>query len=98
DVSRGGRARPGAFYPPPKVDSEVLSLVPRSESRILVRDPERWERLLKACFAHRRKMLRSGLNQTDFFQAFGRSGVDGTRRAQELTWDEWARIAVAAGV
>ena len=98
DVSRVCRVRPGAFQPPPKVESEVLRLVPRERSRIAIRDPDRWERLLKACFAHRRKMLRSGLNQTEFFQAFGRSGVEGTRRAQELTWEEWARIAEAAEV
>jgi 16S rRNA A1518/A1519 N6-dimethyltransferase RsmA/KsgA/DIM1 with predicted DNA glycosylase/AP lyase activity len=58
---------------------------------------ERWEKLLKAAFAHRRKMLRSSL-PPELRKALEGAEIDGTKRAEALGWDEWARFARAAGV
>jgi 16S rRNA (adenine1518-N6/adenine1519-N6)-dimethyltransferase len=81
---------PGAFAPPPKVDSEVVVLTPRPEPRVAVSDEARWEQLLKVSFAHRRKMLRSGLPATGPWRnALELSGVDGRKRSESLGWDEW---------
>ena len=54
---------PGAFSPPPKVDSEVVVFTPRKAPRIAMTHEQEplWEKLLKTSFAHRRKMLRAGL-------------------------------------
>jgi 16S rRNA (adenine1518-N6/adenine1519-N6)-dimethyltransferase len=91
DVRKLISAPPRAFAPPPDVDSEVVVLTRRAEPRVRVdRDPELWERLLKACFAHRRKMLRSGLPDGPMRDALMRSGLDPTLRAEALTWDQWA--------
>ncbi len=88
---------PGAFAPPPKVNSEVVIMTPRSEPRIPIptREAEEalWEGLLKTCFAHRRKMLRSGLPASGPWRnALEASQVDGTKRAEALTWDDWKRL------
>jgi len=89
--------RPGAFSPPPEVTSEVLVFRPRLAKdypmAVSPRSPEAdlWQKLLLAAFAHRRKMLRSGLPPA-FRSALERSGVDGTKRAEALTWDEWNRL------
>jgi 16S rRNA (adenine1518-N6/adenine1519-N6)-dimethyltransferase len=94
---------PGAFKPPPRVESEVVILTPRREPRVKgTSSPEGnelWERLLKLCFAHRRKMLRSGLPESGpWRKALESAGIVGTRRAEELQWNEWDAFfqAVAA--
>jgi 16S rRNA A1518/A1519 N6-dimethyltransferase RsmA/KsgA/DIM1 with predicted DNA glycosylase/AP lyase activity len=50
-----------------------------------------WEALLKTAFAHRRKMLRSSLPEP-YKNALVRAGLDGTKRAEALSWDEWSRF------
>ncbi len=96
DVQRLANVPPGAFAPPPEVDSEVVVLTRRAEARIPLEGEageKAWDRLLKAAFLHRRKMLRSGLPKTpDFQNALARSGVDGTKRAEVLEWEEWERL------
>ncbi len=86
---------PGAFAPPPDVDSEVVVLTPRAEPFVRVGNSEKerklWDSLLRSAFAHRRKMLRSSLPEP-FKNALERSGLDGTKRAEALSWDEWARF------
>ena len=93
DVVKLKSVPPGAFQPPPEVDSEVVVLTRRQTPHVpVVETPEgeaNWESLLKACFAHRRKMLRSGLAGTRWLKSLQVSGVEGTKRAEALTWDEW---------
>ncbi|MGK5083561.1 16S rRNA (adenine(1518)-N(6)/adenine(1519)-N(6))-dimethyltransferase RsmA [Bdellovibrionota bacterium FG-1] len=94
DVRKLCAVPPNAFSPPPDVDSEVVILKRRELPRIAIPadrvSQERWEKLLKAAFAHRRKMLRSGLRAHPAeLQALEKSGIDLTKRAEALTWDEW---------
>jgi len=49
---------PGAFTPPPKVDSAVLAFEPLPLAQ-RARDPKALASLLKICFQNRRKQLRS---------------------------------------
>jgi len=83
---------PGAFAPPPDVDSEVVVLTRRAAPLVHVTDPAGWEALLKACFAHRRKMLRSGLPEGPMHAALERSGIDPTLRAEALSWEQWRKF------
>jgi len=97
DVEKLVSVPPGAFIPPPQVDSEVVILRARKEPRIAVpedaKSEAQWETLLKVCFAHRRKMLRSGLPPSGPWRnALELSGVDGTKRSEALSWDEWRRL------
>jgi 16S rRNA (adenine1518-N6/adenine1519-N6)-dimethyltransferase len=93
DVQKFLSVPPKAFSPPPDVDSEVVILTRRKQPWIDVgTDPQSealWEKLLKVCFAHRRKMLRSVL---PWQNALELSGVDGTKRAEALDWQEWDRL------
>ncbi len=85
---------PRAFSPPPEVDSEVVVFTRRDRPLVHVENTPaaqaQWESLLKACFAHRRKMLRAGLAGTPFKAALDRSGIDPTLRAEALSWEHWA--------
>ena len=53
---------PGAFKPPPKVESALLALrLPGERSRLDVKDEAQFMEFLKACFAQKRKTLRNNL-------------------------------------
>lgn len=95
EVKRLLEVPPKAFKPPPKVNSEVVILTPRAKPQVdVAEDPKSqalWESLLKACFQQRRKMLRSSLHGP-FKAAFEASGIDGTRRAEALNWDQWRTL------
>ena len=86
-----------AFTPPPQVASEVLIFKPRAAPLITTPDAELWETLLKASFAHRRKMLRSGLSsQPVLKKALESTGIDTSKRAEALNWEEWNTFYQAA--
>jgi 16S rRNA (adenine1518-N6/adenine1519-N6)-dimethyltransferase len=90
---------PGAFHPRPSVTSSVLRLRPRLKPLAPVRDPARFAQVVKQAFATRRKMLRRALEPLAGAQAaahaLARAGILGTRRAEELTVAEFARLADA---
>ena len=80
---------PSAFSPPPKVESAVLLLEPRSEP--LVADPGAFLRFAGLSFQHKRKKLRNNLAGT-----YPRELVDAQpeagRRAEELSIRELAAL------
>ncbi|MCM2324609.1 MAG: 16S rRNA (adenine(1518)-N(6)/adenine(1519)-N(6))-dimethyltransferase RsmA, partial [Oligoflexia bacterium] len=93
DVRKLCTVPPSAFSPPPEVQSEVVVLTRRTEPRIAISNEALWEKLLKASFMHRRKMLRAGLRSAEpYRQALDASGLDATKRAEALSWEEWARF------
>ncbi|NBT36429.1 MAG: ribosomal RNA small subunit methyltransferase A [Betaproteobacteria bacterium] len=103
EISKVASVPPGAFQPPPDVDSEVVLLKPRSKPRLKAltrRDSasfEIWDQLLRACFAHRRKMLRAGLKGAPrFLKALEKSGIDPTLRAEALSWEQWDTLLDSA--
>ncbi|MEO0819085.1 MAG: 16S rRNA (adenine(1518)-N(6)/adenine(1519)-N(6))-dimethyltransferase RsmA [Pseudomonadota bacterium] len=86
---------PKAFTPPPKVTSSVVHLVP-AEPRAPVA-PGALSRVTAAAFAQRRKMLRQSLKGAgDASRLLQETGIDGTRRAETLTLDEFLALAAAA--
>ena len=90
--------KPGSFHPAPEVISSVMSLVPRPSPLAPVRDAALFEEVVKQAFATRRKMLRralAGFGEERAAAAFAASGVDGTRRAEELSVADFARLADA---
>jgi 16S rRNA (adenine1518-N6/adenine1519-N6)-dimethyltransferase len=87
---------PGAFYPPPKITSTVVQLIPRrqplAEARI-----EDLERVTAAAFGQRRKMLRASLKTlgADTERLIATAGVTPTARAEELSVEEFCALARA---
>jgi len=102
DVSVERIVPPGAFLPPPKVDSAVLCAIfqPPQDP---VADPARFRRLVKAGFAQRRKTLRNALEagrvaEPDALaRALATAGIDPARRGETLTVAEWAALDRALG-
>jgi len=90
-----GKVGPSVFVPKPKVDSALVSIVRREDVRI---DPsivseDRLFEVIRTAFGQRRKMLRRSLSEMISPEAFALSGVDETRRPEELTIEEFAQLA-----
>jgi 16S rRNA (adenine1518-N6/adenine1519-N6)-dimethyltransferase len=85
----------GAFHPPPRVESAVIKLTPRAQP-IDAGAPE-FQRCVRAAFDARRKTLRNALLQAYPGErvdgALVRAGIDGKRRGETLTVEEFARLA-----
>jgi 16S rRNA (adenine1518-N6/adenine1519-N6)-dimethyltransferase len=77
---------PGAFRPPPKVDSGVIRLTPREERP--VEDTEEFLKFVSTCFRQKRKTLRNNLAGS-----FAVEGVEGMgRRAEQLSVEEFVEL------
>lgn len=85
---------PTAFFPPPKVTSSVVSIVPRKES-LLQSSYKKLEQVTRAAFGQRRKVLRSSLKPVceNPSVLLKRLGINETSRAEELTIEQFCAIA-----
>lgn len=84
---------PGAFQPPPKVDSAVVRLVPRAAGEIGIDDPPLFAALVKAAFAQRRKTLRNALSGLCDAEAIAAAGIDPGARAEAVAVDAYILLA-----
>ncbi|MDT3526725.1 16S rRNA (adenine(1518)-N(6)/adenine(1519)-N(6))-dimethyltransferase RsmA [Stenotrophomonas pavanii] len=87
---------PGAFRPPPKVDSAVVRLVPRDPATININDHKRFAEVVKAAFGQRRKTLRNALNNVVSAEQFIAAGVRPDARAEQLDVAEFIALANAS--
>lgn len=77
---------PGAFRPPPKVESTVVSLFPLQLNQSPIRhvkDTKNFEHFCKLLFSQRRKMIHNILGPS-FKSAISEVGLSGHERPQEL--------------
>jgi len=81
-----------AFTPPPKVDSAVVHLLPRTDRSKDI-SFEKMGQLTAAAFGQRRKMLRSSLKVLGGEALLEKAGLDPTRRAEELSLEEFECLA-----
>jgi 16S rRNA (adenine1518-N6/adenine1519-N6)-dimethyltransferase len=89
---------PGAFHPPPKVDSVVLCLEPLAEPRLALRNEGLYRKLVRGAFAQRRKTLRNSLIGSGWLaelvdQACSEVGIDPGRRGETLAIEEFGALA-----
>jgi 16S rRNA (adenine1518-N6/adenine1519-N6)-dimethyltransferase len=92
---------PGAFTPPPKVDSAVVRLVPRPPGEAGVNDPAHFARTVAAAFSQRRKTLRNALATVCDADAIRAAGIDPGARAEAVPVEAYVRLSnalVDAGV
>jgi 16S rRNA (adenine1518-N6/adenine1519-N6)-dimethyltransferase len=88
---------PGAFTPPPKVDSAVVRMRPLPEDRLRARDERLFAAIVAAAFSQRRKTLRNAARAVVPEAAFARAGIDPGRRGETLSVAEFVALADAAG-
>ena len=88
------RVAPGAFKPPPKVDSAVVRMVPLGTP--LGCDEERFAQVVREAFSARRKTLRNALSLET--QAYAELGIDPKLRPENLAPQDYVRITRRACV
>jgi 16S rRNA (adenine1518-N6/adenine1519-N6)-dimethyltransferase len=85
---------PDAFDPPPKVDSAIVSMVPRAADVAAAVDQKVLGELVTVAFSQRRKILRNTLGK--WLDEHGYGGpFDEQRRAEEVPVDEYLALAKA---
>ncbi len=87
------RVPPGAFRPPPKVESRIVRLTPHSQPPHPLGDEALFARIVAAAFSQRRKTLRNtlkGLIEEDEFTAYG---IDPQARPETLPVAAYATLA-----
>ena len=89
---------PQSFLPPPAVTSTVVSMEVRTEPAVSVKDEKLFFRVVKFAFAQRRKTLLNalkggGIPAEEASRMLEASGIDGSRRGETLTLQEFANIA-----
>lgn len=98
DAKLGPVVRAELFDPPPRVDSQVISLSQRQRPLFTNLDTKTYFKLVKAGFSGRRKKLRSSLaaglgidkNQADAL--LQKAGINPDLRAQNLGLDDWYKL------
>jgi len=91
----------GSFLPAPKVDSAVLVCKRRMVPPVDVPDEKIFFKVVAAAFSVRRKMLTNslknmgGLTGEQVKNWLDRAGIDGKRRAETLSLEEFAMLARA---
>ncbi|HEV8063761.1 MAG TPA: rRNA adenine N-6-methyltransferase family protein, partial [Acidimicrobiales bacterium] len=90
-----GRVPATVFVPKPKVESVLVEIVRRGSPPVDPRDApyEQIDRLVRAGFAGRRKMLRRSLAGFVSPATFTAAGVPPTARAEELDVETWGKLA-----
>jgi len=95
------RVPASCFRPQPKVDSCIVRMRNRQTPRYPDIAPRTFLKVVRAAFAQRRKTLRNALSNTELFgldknailESIEAAGIDGGRRPQTLTSDEYAALA-----
>lgn len=85
---------PGAFNPPPKVESAVVRLTPQTPAPA-ARDEPALARLVRAAFSQRRKTLRNALRTLVSEEGIRAAGIDPRRRPETLSVAEFVQLTNA---
>lgn len=95
------RLNPGSFYPPPEVDSAVISIDVHQRPPVSGVDTEEFFRAVRAGFSQRRKQLRNSLagglrlEPKAVGSALRQAGLDPRKRAERLNLEDWAQVVRA---
>ena len=84
---------PGAFSPPPKVDSAVVRLVPLPPDQLPKADAATIDRIVRAAFGQRRKTLSNALRGVADADDLDAAGIDPRLRAEQLAPSTFVSLA-----
>ena len=88
---------PGAFRPPPKVDSALVAMsLPGKRASLSINDESAFLKFVQACFAQKRKTLRNNLlalaPDAAVREALANVGLAGDARAEQLLSEQFAAL------
>ena len=99
EVELGVEVPAELFTPAPKVDSQVVIMRRRSKQVVADAQLEQFFYVVKAGFSEKRKKLRSSLavglrtTKSEAERLLVEASIDPNKRAQELSIDDWKRLA-----
>ena len=86
------RVAPGAFKPPPKVDSAVVRLTPWLQKPYAVNNTKNLSHLVNQAFMKRRKTLRNALKDVMTVEQIEEAGIDAGLRPENLSVQEFVQL------
>ena len=93
DVSKLLSVPPGAFNPPPAVDSAIVRLIPKTDEQIPEHDVEKLSRVVSLSFSQRRKTLRNNLKNTINTEQIESCGISPSARAETLEINDFILLS-----
>ena len=84
---------PGAFRPPPKVDSAFVRLTPFIAPPFSIPDRRRFAQIVTQAFSHRRKTLKNALAGVVDEAKIASAGIDPKARPETLSAADFARLS-----
>jgi 16S rRNA (adenine1518-N6/adenine1519-N6)-dimethyltransferase len=84
---------PEAFYPPPKVNSSIVRLIPYKTPPFLAKNYSHFAYLVKQAFSQRRKTLRNCLKSVMNDQDWIHTQIDSGLRPEQLTVEEYVNLS-----
>lgn len=84
-----------AFSPPPKVESAIVRLIPRLTPAWAIDDFPCFDRLVRAAFSQRRKMIRKSLHKWFASAELEQLNIDPTARPEDLSGNLFADLSNA---
>lgn len=91
--------QPGSFYPPPKVTSAVIRLVPHNQPPVTPKNEKEMFRLIKAAFGQRRKTFANAasaglsLPKQVLLDALETANLSQTIRPERLTLSDFSKLS-----
>ncbi len=83
---------PYAFQPPPKVNSAILRLSPKTQYENKITDFKKYENLVRQAFSQRRKTLKNTLKDLCSIQQIEQAGLQPGQRAEELNIKDFVNL------
>ena len=83
---------PDVFIPKPKVKSAIVRLIKKKNSLVEENEFDHFEKIVRAAFSRRRKMLRNTLECFGFTDAI-KEKIDFSRRPETLTIEEFIALS-----
>ncbi|MBO5022934.1 MAG: 16S rRNA (adenine(1518)-N(6)/adenine(1519)-N(6))-dimethyltransferase RsmA [Clostridia bacterium] len=100
DVKKCFDVSPGNFLPQPKVTSAVIRMKPHKKPPVDVKDPENMQKIIKAAFEQRRKMLAGALaaatskvSKAVISEKIAAAGLPADVRGEKLSLADFARLS-----
>ncbi len=84
---------PSAFYPPPKVKSSILKIIPYTTLPFVAEDEAKFAAVVKQAFSQRRKTLRNTLKSMVNEEQWAAIGINPGLRAEVLSVEDFVKIA-----
>lgn len=93
DVAHLFDVGPGAFRPPPRVQSTFIRLAPHEQPIVTIEQQHNLSLIVSQAFSQRRKTLRNSLQPLLDADSITQTGIDPGRRAETLTQQEFIMLA-----